>query len=346
MADILVIYRSPLQVRLETVVAYLAGILAVAALRTYTELPHAATAVALVGSFLLVPILNAWRLRHFGVMLPAAEARKRRSQDISRQSGIVSFVAYACGFMILVGTIILIMPTGSILNSVNELLNEPWLLVLLAGAGCCVAWRQVRRERRFVESDGIKVTSLSERVSKWRAAFNIFAGVSVAMGILAGVGFSLYPNSAHPFFGLSPAVIATISVGAGLLGGLIVFSFVHLGMRSTQMPKGNGFAINLGHAVVMGALFWGVPMAVFFAVLEIGAVLVTSPITTASKLLTIGSFAGKSLIVGLLIQCQLLSLTVGMAIIGGIVFGLMLGPFLWAAMRLSIQSNRGQQINK
>ena len=152
MAEVLTLYKSPAQQRGESIAAYVAGVLAAAALRTYTELPHAA-AVGLIVAFIVVRILNTWRLRHAGGLLPAAETAKRRSEDLARQNAAVSFVTKAVGFVILMSTIMPTMSDGSIAQALREESSEPWLLALMVAFGCLVSWDRVHLERSVVTED-------------------------------------------------------------------------------------------------------------------------------------------------------------------------------------------------
>ncbi len=153
MAEVLTLYKSPAQQRGESIAAYVAGVLAVAALRTYTELPHAVSAVGLIVAFIVVPILNTWRLRHAGGLLPAAETARRRSEDLARQNATVSFVTKAVGFGILMTTIMLATSDGSIAQALREELHEPWLLALMVAIGGLVGWNRVQLERSIVKED-------------------------------------------------------------------------------------------------------------------------------------------------------------------------------------------------
>jgi hypothetical protein len=345
MNEILLLYKSPALERMEIVTAYIAGVSVVAALRHFTDLPHPVTAAGFLATFLAVLILDTWRLRHSGTMLPAAEVNKRRSQYFARRSTILSIAETTGAFVILVGTISLIMSDGTFSAALADYLQLPWLLAFLLAGGIYVGWRKTRRENRFAQQNKFKGTaSLPERIARWRGAFDVFAAVSIGIGILSALSFYFRPPpvALHSLlFTTDGAVLATI---AGIVSGLTVLILVRMGTKVKPTSKNAGFMSALRSGAIMGVLFWGVPMAIFFVALESIAVVVISTSATLHLPATIGaSLTARSYTESLLLLPQLLSLTFGIAVPSGLAFGLLLAPSLWALMRLSLRVGGGHQ---
>ncbi len=345
MNEVLVLFKSPARERIEIIVGYVAGVAAVAALRHFTDLPHPVTAAGFLAAFLAVLILDTWRLRHSGTMLPAAEVNKRRAQSIARQSAILSVAEMAIIFVILVGTISVIIPDGPVSDALADDLSQPWLLALTAAGGIYVGWIKTRREKRFAEHNGCKTArSLPERLARWRGAFDIFGAISIGIGILAALSFYFQPRPVELhslLFTTDGTVLAAVS---GIVSGLTVLILVRMGTKVKPTSKNTGFMNALRSGAIMGVLFWGVPMAIFFVAMESIAVVVISTSATLHLPATMGAgLTARSFTESLLLLPQLLSLTFGMAIAGGLAFGLLLGPFLWALMRLSLRIGSGHQ---
>ncbi len=328
MTQVFMVYKSPSQQRAEAVIGYFVGLALALALRAIPGLPSMASLAGFLAGFLSLSLLNIWRLKRQGGVLSADEIAARYAQDAAQRSFLVSALEKAIGFIILVGTVVVLAMEGPIAGTLTSYRTQPWLYGFLLVAGLAAGFHRASREKRLTgRLDGAKESKLLAFHARHHRWFGWLAAAIFFSGLLGSAYLHGAPVLARPFPWLRGLPGDDAPAVYGLFAAVLVFLSNGLMAKLRTDRQDAGLSRALARTTVVGVLFWGVPMGLLGALAEIAVAIVRwGPLSGAAAYDRFFAFLS-----------QIVPFSFAITALGGLFFGVTLGLFVTSAMGLSRQ---------
>lgn len=325
--EILFLYKTRAEQRVDAVLGYLLGLATAVGLRTYTSLPYFIGPLGFLVAYLLVTVVSSAILRRRGRMIPGQELKERRRQEFQKQNTILAVVERTLGMIIVVATVVvLVVPESpSQILAVNYAMPRAvwaflsfWLLWVIY-----TAWRRERRARRILDAPERSPSRPFDAIRRWSPFFYIVAGLLFALGLAST---TLTPNGWRPLAagGFSAAIIvAAVRAGAAMPAARPAWPIATMRL--------------IGSSLVAGVLWFGLPMGASFSILS------------AIFVVAFGAHAAWGMVGGkIALLMAFVPVMFAISLAGGLAFGIMIAMLvrilLFVSPQMAVRVNSSPRV--